>query len=302
MKKCELSIIILSYNTKELLGACLGSVKVAAKGLEAQTIVVDNASSDGSAEMVERQFKWVELVCSKKNLGFAGGNNLGLKSARGENVLFLNSDMTLKKKALEQSLKLMRSDSKIGALTAKVLLVSGGVDPDCHRGYPTPFASITYFLGLEKLFPKSRIWGRYHKAYLDLDRDHEIEAGCGAYMLVRRKVLNQVGGMDEKYFFYGEDLDLYYRIAEAGWKIMYLGKAVAYHHKGASSGLRKESRKISRASRETRIRSARASITAMEIFYRKFYRGKYPTWVTAVVLGGIRVKGFLRLMKFWVGI
>jgi GT2 family glycosyltransferase len=301
MKQAELSIIILSFNTKDLLRTCLDSVKKAKVGLGVQTIVVDNHSADGSAEMVEKEFGWVELVRSRRNLGFAGGNNLGLKKVRGKYILFLNSDMKLKPEALKESLEFIKSDPKVGAVTAKTLLVKGGMDPDCHRGFPTPWASMAYFLGLEKLLPKVRLFGGYHKFYLNLDKSHEIDAGCGAFMLVRGKVLDQVGKMDESYFFYGEDLDLYYRIKEAGWKVMFLAKPLVWHYKGASSGLRKESRGITKATRKTKIRSARASVKAMEIFYKKFYKGKYNPLITLMVLLGIRVKGVLRVVKFWLG-
>lgn len=297
----KVSIIILSFNTKELLELCLKSVKEAILKMKAEVIVVDNNSSDGSGEMVAGKFPWVKLIGSKNNLGFAGGNNLGLKSALGEYVLFLNSDMLLKKKAVKESLKLIESDSKIGAVTPKILLMSGRMDPDCHRGFPTPWASMTYFLGLENIFLKSKLLGRYHKRYLDLNRNHEIEAGCGAFMLVRKKVLDEVGRMDEKYFFYGEDLDLYYRIKEAGWKVMFLAKPLAYHYKGASSGLRKESRGVTRASKEVKIRAAKASVNAMEIFYKKFYKGKYNSLVTGMVLLGIKIMGMIRICKYRMG-
>ncbi len=299
MKSTELSIIILSYNTKDILRACLRSIKNSQGDIEYETVVVDNNSSDGSPKMIKTEFPWVKLVESKRNLGFAGGNNLGLKYVRGRFVLFLNSDVELKPNALWDSLELIRKDQEIGAVTPKILLFSGGIDPDCHRGFPAPFASLTYFLGLAKLFPKSRLFDRYHKFYLDLTKNHEIDAGCGAFMLVRKKALDQVGNMDESYFFYGEDLDLYYRMKEAGWKVMFLAKPLAYHHKGASSGLRGESKKISTASRETKLATAKASIGAMEIFYKKFYKDKYPALVTWIVLSGIRAKGAFRIARFW---
>jgi GT2 family glycosyltransferase len=298
-KKPTLSIIILNYNTKELLKSCLLSVKKAkAKSVKLQTIVVDNASDDDSVRMVKKKFPWVELTVSKKNLGYSGGNNLGLEKARGDYILFLNSDVEIKLNSLVEMVGFMDSDKKIGAVTPKVELFSGGMDPDCHRGFPTPWASITYFLGLETLFPTSKIFGRYHMGYLDLGKAHEIDAGFGTFMFIRKAVLDQVGNWDERYFFYGEDLDFFYRIKEARWKVMFYPKVLALHHKGASSGLRKESRNISKADRETKIKTAKASIGAMEIFYKKFYKGKYSSLLTLFILTGIRAKGFFRILKF----
>lgn len=299
--KNALSIVILSYNTKKLLAQTLASVKNADKnGIEVQIIVVDNNSSDGSVPMVQKKFPWVELVVSKKNLGYSGGNNLGISKSTGQYLLFLNSDVELNKNALTESMKYILSDKKIGSVSPKVDLFSGGMDPDCHRGFPTPWASISYFLGLEKLYPKSRIFGQYHMGYEDLNAPHEIDAGFGTFMLVPKKVIDQIGLWDETYFFYGEDLDMFYRIKASGWKVMFYPKVLALHHKGASSGLRKESKSVNKVKKSTRINTAKASIKAWEIFYKKFYSGKYNLLTTAIVITGIRIKGFIRLFKFYI--
>lgn len=299
MKKPVLSIVILSYNTKDLLKNCLESVKKARKnGFGVQTIVVDNASTDGSQDMVKKDFPWTDLVLSKKNLGYSGGNNLGLTKVKGEYILFLNSDVEIEPDALVKMMNFIKSDGKIGAITPKVMLYSGGIDPDCHRGFPSPWASLTYFLGLEKIFPKSRIFGKYHMGYQDYNKPHEMDAGFGTFMFVRRKTLRQVGNWDEEYFFYGEDLDLFYRIKQAGWKVMFYPEVLALHHKGASSGLRRESRNVARADRTITLKTAKASIKAWEVFYKKFYKGKYNSLITLIVLTGIRIKGFFRILKF----
>lgn len=296
-RKIDLSIIILSYNTKELLRNCLESIKKSkTNGLIIETIVVDNASSDGSPDMVQKEFPWVRLIKSKKNLGFAGGNNLGLKKASGRYILFLNSDTIVSSEAFKKMILFMESDKKIGACTPKTMLFSGGMDPDCHRGFPTLWASICYFSGLERLFPKSKIFGQYHQFYLDLTKAHEIDAGFGTFMMVRKEVLKKVGDWDESYFFYGEDLDLFYRIKKAGWKVMFYPESLATHHKGASSGLRRESKEVTQASKEIRIKTAKSSIKAMEIFYKKFYYDKYPRWLTWLVILGIKIKGVFRVL------
>lgn len=301
MDEIDLSVIILSYNTKELLKNCLRSVFKAAEEFRERTevIVVDNASTDDSAEMVAKEFPKIVLVVSRKNLGFAGGNNLGIKKAKGKYLLFLNSDTVVYGGALREAADFMNKNPLVGALTPNTMLSSGKMDPDCHRGFPTPWASITYLLGLENLFPKSKIFGQYHKFYLDLSQNHEIDAGAGAFMLIRREIVEKVGVWDEKYFFYGEDLDYYYRIKESGFKTMFYAKPLLTHLKGGSSGLRKESRGVTPASRETRLRVARESVRAMEIFYRKFYQNRYPSWLTFLVLTGIRLKGWGRFLKHY---
>ncbi len=300
MVKTDLSIIIINYNTRLFLPACLASVKKAirqASPYRIETVVVDNASTDGSPAFIREKFPWVKLVVSRKNRGFSGGNNLGLRSSRGRLILFLNADTKIYSFALKKTIRFLDQHSRVGAFTPKTLLTSGAMDPDCHRGFPTPCASLTYFLGLEKLFPRSRLFGRYHRFYLNLNEVHEIDAGFGTFMAVPRRVIDQVGSWDESYFFYGEDLDLFYRIKQAGWRVIFYPQVFLRHYKGGSSGLRRESRHLSPATRSTRLRTARASVRAMEIFYRKFYADRYPVWLTALVLFGIRLKGAFRLLR-----
>lgn len=304
MLRADLSVIILSYNTQVLLSNCLDSLVASCRKtkLKIQIIVIDNASTDDSPKIAQKhaqinQFVIWEIIKNKTNLGFAGGNNLGLKKAVGDYILFLNSDTEVYPEALEEAVNFIKKDSKIGAVSPKTMLFSGKMDPDCHRGFPTPWASISYFLGLERLFPKSRLFGQYHQSYKDFSKSHEIDAGFGTFMIIRKEVFQDVGEWDEKYFFYGEDLDYFYRIKRAGWKVMFYPKPLLLHHKGGSSGLRKESRGITPASKETRLQTAKASIKAMEIFYQKFYRGKYPFWATFLILAGIKIKGGLRLLS-----
>ncbi|MCD6225951.1 glycosyltransferase family 2 protein [bacterium] len=307
MKNPDLSVIILSFNTQKLLEQCLRSVFSSRLGkYSLEVIVVDNDSSDGSREYLKelrKNFvaKNIRLITifNRKNLGFAGGNNVGVKKAKGRYLLFLNSDTKVTPDAFREIIEFMDKHPEYGACTVKTMLFSGGMDPDCHRGFPTPWASLCYFLGLEKLFPKSKLFGQYHKFYLDLNRVHEIDAGAGAFLLVRREILEAIGGWDEHYFFYGEDLDLFYRIKQGGWKTVFYPKPLVMHYKGASSGLRKESKKLGvvRADRKTRIKIAWSSVKAMEIFYHKFYRNQYPRWVTFLIISAIKIKGCWRVLK-----
>lgn len=291
MKKFDLSIIIVNYNTKALLKQCLESI------FNYKVIVVDNGSGDGSAEMVKKDFSKVKLIVNKKNLGFAKANNQALQQAQSEYVLFLNSDTIVPKETIPKLLSYLEKHPEVGVVTPKLELRSGEIDPDCHRGFPQPWAAFCYFSGLEKLFPKSKFFGQYHQTWKNLNVVHEIDSCCGAFMLARKKILDEVGGFDESYFFYGEDLDLCYRIKQKGWKIIYYPKAKAIHYKGVSSGLRKETRDVSKVDKKTKVKVAKASVEAMEIFYDKFYKNKYPLLITLFVKLGIRLQKAVRLFK-----
>jgi len=291
-KKPDLSIIIVNYKTKALLKQCLDSI------FNYEIIVVDNDSRDGSAEMVEKEFPKVELIKNKENLGFAKGNNQALRRAQSKYILFLNSDTIVPKETIPELLSYLEKHPKIGVVTPRLELRDGKIDLDSHRGFPQPWAAFCYFTGLEKLFPGSKTFGQYHQTWKELNTVHEIDSCCGAFLLTRKKILEKIGGFDESYFFYGEDLDLCFRIKQKDWKIVYYPKVKAIHYKGASSGLRKESRDVSQVDRKTRLKAVQASIEAMEIFYDKFYKNKYPLWVTFFVKLGIQIKKISRHFEY----
>ena len=297
-KRIDLSIIILNYNTCDLLKQCLTSIEKTKKGkLAIEVLVVDNCSEDSSCEMVKKDFPLVRLLENKTNVGFAAGNNMAIPYSTGRYILFLNSDTIIPEEIFPEIIDFLDQNQKVGALTVKLVLRSGDIDPDCHRGFPSPWASLTYFTGLEKLFPNSRLFGRYHQSFLPLNQVHEIDSACGAFLVFRREALDEIKGFDESYFFYGEDIDLCFRLKEKGWKLIYYPKIEVIHYKGASSGLRRETEDIVKADRETRLKSARASIQAMKIFYNKFYKDKYPSIFTAIILAGIQAKGWLRYLS-----
>ncbi len=294
----ELSVIIVSYNTINLLRDCLQSIKKAIKPQQGwEIIVVDNASRDGSAQMVKTEFPDTTLIRNKSNLGFAAANNIGVKKSLGNYVLFLNSDTKVDRDSLVKPLKFLKKHPDVGAITVKLLLPNGNIDPDNHRGFPTPWTSASHFLGLNRLFPRSRFFNNYFQSYKNFESIHQIDVAAGSYLMMPRKLFERVGGWDEKYFFYGEDIDLCYQIHQAGKKILYYPKVKVIHYKGASSGLRKESAKITHQPKSVRVRAARESIRAMKIFYRKFYRNRYPTMLTWFILTGIELKGWFRILK-----
>lgn len=293
MKK--VSIIIVSFNTRNILRDCLLSLQGCYPDLE--VFVVDNASDDGSAKMVAEEFPQVKLFALDENTGFSKANNTALQHASGDYVLFFGGDMLMRPNVIQEMIKLLESDEEIGMGTCRVDLRSGKLDSDCHRGFPTPWASLCYFSGLEKLFPKSRIFGQYHLGWENMDSPHEIDACLGQFMFIRRRALEEVGNWNEDFFFYGEDLDYCYRFKSKGWKIVYTPKAIITHYKGASSGIRKESADVTTASPETRLRVLESSVAAMEMFYKKHYRGKYPRWLTRLVLFGVKLLGRIRILK-----
>jgi GT2 family glycosyltransferase len=213
-------------------------------------------------------------------------------------LLYLNSDTVVSERALVEPLAYLQDNPHVGALTVRLVYPNGQRDPDNHRGFPTPWNALCHFTGLSKLFPNSPRFNGYFRSYEDFTAVHEVPVIAGSYMLMPRALDRRLGGWDETYFFYGEDIDYCYRIGAAGYPIIYYPLVEVVHYKGASSGLRKESADIARPPRETRLKVARESVRAMELFYGKFYRDKYPRWVTGLVLAGIRLRGWLRVMKY----
>ncbi|HBC44617.1 MAG: Glycosyltransferase/rhamnosyltransferase [Candidatus Collierbacteria bacterium GW2011_GWB1_45_35] len=299
--KFDLAVIIVNYNTKELLEDCLNSVFKADSPKDGlQVIVVDNGSKDGSVEFLrkfEKSHPHLIFIGSSVNLGFAKGNNVGVDATDAKHLLFLNSDTVVRRYALVKPLKYLKAHPKVGAVTIRLYLKDGGIDYDNHRGFPTPWTAITKFSGLAGLFPQSTFFNSYHLGFKKLDKIHQIPVAAGSYMMMPTKLFRQIGMWDETYFFYGEDIDLCYRINSAGYKIIYYPKVSTLHLRGASSGLRKENAKGASSGKENRIKVAKSSTDAWKIFYKKFYKNKYPFFVTATVLAGMSLIGNLRVLK-----
>ena len=292
MGKTDLSIIIVSYNTKNFLRRCLESLSP-----NKEIIVVDNGSVDGSVEMVSKDFPQLKLIKNKKNLGFAKANNLAIKKASGRYILFLNPDTVVQKNTLKTMVKFMEENPQVGAATCRVELPNGQLDQACHRGFPTAWNAFCYFSGLGKLFPKSKIFAGYSLTCLPLDKTHEIDASAGAFLIVRREIGESLNWFDEDYFWYGEDLDFCYRLKQKGWKIMFVPTTKIIHWKGAASGIKKHSQKISSAKKQTRIKATKASIEVMRIFFKKHYQNKYPRFVYWLVMLGIKLLEKIRLSR-----
>ncbi|MBI5669984.1 MAG: glycosyltransferase family 2 protein [Chloroflexi bacterium] len=283
----DLGIVIVNWNTRDLLKRCLETV-LANQGVTCHVIVVDNASSDGSAEMVSRDFPAVQVIKSDINGGYSYANNLGLRALgyRAAGVvaadapryaLLLNPDTEVPPDALAEMVRFMDSRPDVGVAGPKLVLADGSLDLACRRSFPTPIVSFYRFSGLSKLFPHSPRFGRYNMTFVDPDEELEVDSVVGAYMQVRREAIQAVGLLDETFFMYGEDLDWAYRIKKAGWKVFYHPQVTVKHVKRAAS----------RRSRKAQFEFQRA----MLIFYRKHYRQTTPLWLHALVMLGLLAKG-----------
>jgi len=287
----DLSIVIVNYNTKEFLKNCLNSVMESTKNISFEIIVVDNASHDGSPEMVKKEFQNVRLIANEQNVGFSRANNQGIKISKDSRyVLFLNSDTIVHKDVLEEMVKFMDSHKDAGAATCKLVMPNGQIDDATHRGFPTPWNAFCHFSGLSKIAPTSPLFSGYNLGWMDLDKTHEIDALAGAFMLVRRPAGEQAKWWDEDYFFYGEDLDFCFMLKQKGWKIYYVPGFSIKHFKGVSGGIKSVSKNITTASNETKIRSNKSRFNAMRIFYKKHYDKKYPKIVNEFIYKAISIK------------
>jgi N-acetylglucosaminyl-diphospho-decaprenol L-rhamnosyltransferase len=284
----DLGIVILNWNTRDLLQRCLETVFASEGDFSYRVIVVDNASDDGSPEMVREHFPQVELIQSTVNGGFPYGNNLGLRALGygdpGQTAadapryaLLLNPDTEVPPDALYQMTLFMDSHPEVGMAGPKLVLADGSLDKACRRGFPTPAVSIYHYSGLAKLFPNSPRFGRYNMTYIDPDQETEVDSVVGAFMQVRREAIDIVGLLDETFFMYGEDLDWAYRVKKAGWTVHYHPQVIVRHVKRASS----------RRSKKAQFEFYRS----MLIFYRKHFRTTTPLWLHALIVMGLLVKG-----------
>lgn len=230
----DLSVIIVNYNTRELLNSCLGSLEREADAVSTEVIVVDNGSSDGSQEMVRAQHPGVRLIENGTNRGFAVANNLGIKESSGKYLLLLNSDTTLSGRALEDTVRFAEQMDLKGIVGCKLLNPDGTLQPSV-RSFPTIMnvASETFFLS--SLFPHSRIFGKYYMSFFDYSAPAEVDWVMGAFLMFHRDVLEAVGMLDERFFMFGEEVDFCYRARESGFRTWYFSRVSVFHRWGGSS-------------------------------------------------------------------
>ena len=306
----DLAIVILNYNTVHLLRDCLHSLLSSLAGttaLRCAVCVVDNASSDGSAAMVQAEFPAVHLIANARNVGYSAGNNVGLRwfgfgtarvdaavdsvDSKAQPVvpllpryaLLLNPDTLIPAGTLAAMIRFMEARPQVGVAGPRVRRPDGSLDRACRRSFPTPQVSFYRMTGLSRLFPKSRRFNAYNLAYWAEDAVHPVDSVVGAFMLIRREAIVQTGLLDEAFFMYGEDLDWAKRIKDAGWEVWYNGQVEITHVKEAAS----------RQSSKSRI----DFYEAMWIFYGKHYRRETQWWLDKFILVGIVVKGGLDVAR-----
>lgn len=231
----KLSIIIVNYNVKHFLEQCLISVLNARSLNSAEVFVVDNNSVDGSAVMVKERFPTVNLIENKKNYGFSYANNQAIKKAKGEYILLLNPDTVVEEDTFEKCIRFMDSNSDAGGLTVKMIDGKGNFLPESKRALPTPMVAFYKIFGFNRLFPKSKRFARYYLGHLSENDTNEIEILPGAFMFLRKAAIDKIGLLDEEFFMYGEDIDLSYRIMQAGYKNYYSPETTIIHYKGEST-------------------------------------------------------------------
>lgn len=279
----ELSIIIVSFNCRELVLGCLRSIDVDPSNSSYQIIVVDNASTDTTAEAVEAMYPNVVLVRSEGNNGFSVASNQGMDIASGRHLLLLNPDTRVPPGALAAAVAELNRRPEVGMLGVKLVKEDGKPDHAAKRGFPTPLSALAYFLRLARLFPQSRIANGYTAAHIHDDEVSYVDAVNGAFMLVRREAVVQVGPLDDAYWLYMEDLDWCYRFWQAGWPVLYWPEVSITHIKAGSSG---------------RYRSSvanRAFHRGMWLFYKKHYAARKSPLTSALVYCGIHLKLWISL-------
>ncbi|MEJ0020994.1 MAG: glycosyltransferase family 2 protein [Candidatus Doudnabacteria bacterium] len=272
----DLSVIILNYNTKDFLQKCLGSVFASLTNSQFEVIVPDNGSIDGSIEMVKNNFPQVKLIENNANLGFSAGNNVALRQALGRYCLLLNSDTEVKPDTLDLSIKYMDAHQDVGVMGCKVLLPDGKLHEASRRRFPNPANAFLRLFGFRK-------FSGYNYQNIPVDREMEVDSVVGAYLLIRKSVMDKIGLLDEEFFMYGEDLDWCWRVKEAGFKVVYYPGAEITHFLYGSS-------------KAVAFRSVRWAHTAMKIFYLKHYAAKNNWLFNQFVYLGISTRMYLVLV------
>lgn len=299
-----LSVIILNYNSGHYLADCLQSLSQSdTSNFSLETIVIDNASTDDSVSKIKKLLSEAKsssvgkivnckLKINKTNAGFSAGNNIGVKmiSPQTQYVLFLNPDTKVEKNTLSKMISFFEKNPHVSAATCKVILATTNqIQPECHRDFPTPLNAFLHFSGIS-----SR---QYFMEYLDYSKIQKINACVGAFLMIRRKVGESIGWWNEKYFFYGEDLDLCYKLRQKKYQLYYYPHCQIIHYQGISSGIISQSQKLSAASRQTKLRSALASTQAMRIFYQENLFHQYPPILRSLTLLGIKILEIFRVIK-----
>lgn len=280
-----LSIIIVTHNVMEHLRVCLASVYASDFPGGFEVFVVDNGT-DESLAMVAAEFPDATRILGSPHIGFAAGNNLALPTARGRYVLLLNPDTELPPTALADLYAVMEAHPGWGVIGPKLLRADGSLDLACRRSFPTPWNALMKACGLARRFPNSRIFSAYNLTYIDPDECHPLDAVVGAFMFMRRAALNHAGPLDDTFFMYGEDLDLCYRIRQAGWQVWYWPAVAVRHLKGESS-------------RQRPGRMTFEFFRSMHLFYAKHQAPRNSAILNILVLSAIWLFFCAAMLRVW---
>lgn len=277
-------MIIVSYNTCEKLRRCLQSVFASKTNRKFEIFVADNASSDASADMVRTEFPAVKLIENRENAGYVRANNEAIKMSAGRFILLLNSDVEVSADTFDKMISFMDNDRMAGIAGCKVLKTDGTLDRACRRSFPNLPSAFWRLAGLSLLFPRSKIFGKYNLGYLPEDEIMEVDAVMGAFLMIRREVVERIGLLDEDFFMYGEDLDWAYRAKAAGYKVIYAPVTAVIHDKGSSS-------------RKASGRALYEFHRAMQIFYDKHYRQRHNFFLNFLVRAGIWMRYSVKFLE-----
>jgi GT2 family glycosyltransferase len=278
----QISIVIVNYNVKDLLDNCIESIKKSNFDGDYEIIVVDNNSTDNSVEFLKPKHPDVNFIANQENVGFSKANNQGFDVSSGKYILILNPDTLIEPDTLQKMYDLLESDNEIGAAGCKVLNEDGSFQQACRRSFPTPWNSFCKLFGLQKMFPKSKLFSSYNLSYLDINEQYEVEALIGAFIFTRKKVLDAIGGFDESFFMYGEDLDLCFKIKKNDWKILYSPITSIKHLKGEST-------------KRSNIDEVKHFYNAMEIYIKKNY--KYSNLFIGFLKFGIKIRSSIAYLS-----
>ncbi|MBK6993770.1 MAG: glycosyltransferase [Lewinellaceae bacterium] len=284
----RLSIVIVNYNVRHFLEQALGSVRRALQGIDGEVWVVDNNSADDSVRMVRERFSEVKLIVNTDNPGFAVANNQAIRQSTGDYVLLLNPDTLVEEDTFRKCLTFMDEHPEAGALGCKLLDGSGKFLPESKRGFPTPWVAFCKTFGLSTLFPRSPIFNRYHLGHLPENETNEVDVLAGCFMFLRRTALDKCGLLDEAFFMYGEDIDLSYRIQQAGFKNYYFPDTKIIHYKGEST-------------KKGSLNYVRTFYQAMIIFARKHFSGRRAGLFVMMLQGAIWFRAGLTLFRNFLG-
>lgn len=273
----KLSVIIVNYNVKYFLEQCLNSILASKTDFEYEIIIVDNNSSDQSVPYLQSRFQYpfIQYIINENNPGFATANNQAIKIAKGEYILLLNPDTVLGENVLQNTIHFFEHNHNTGAIGVKMLNGYGKFLPESKRGIPSPWVSFCRISGLQSIFPKSKIFGKYNLLYFNNNSIHQVPILAGAFIMTCRDVITKVGLLDENFFMYGEDIDLSYRIHKAGYTNYYLPEKIL-HYKGESTD-------------KNNPKYAKAFYEAMLIFYKKHYADSNK-FVSYIVCSAIKRK------------